>query len=233
MLGILIGTVEGDLRGAEEALREALRIQRKCFGDHIETFYTLITLSGLPRIRGDFADAEALAREAIAMGDRILPYKHLDRMKGWRSLAKTMAAIGDWGACEEAWQITLAVIRNNAKATSVDLGDALWGVGQALIRQEEFCAAQPYFRECLEVRCSYLLEGDWTVAQTEVALAGCLRELGEIEEAERLLFSALDKAYVDPKVADARSHEVLEGIFELYEDWTRQRASNLQISKSP
>ncbi len=105
--------------------------------------------------------------------------------------------------------------------TRYRLSQSLLWYGRLRMAQEQPAAARPLFEEALELRTERYVEGHWRIAETEVALGGCLSQLNQFEEAQVLLVRGYQTLLEERGETYQRTQEALEYLVPLYESWSR------------
>lgn len=137
------------------------------------------------------ADAVPLVRRALAIARRHFGPDHGSTLRHTNLLAQLLAELGD----PEAETVLLDLItslRRGSPPGDLRLSHPLQRLGILRLNKNEPRAAEPLFRESLEIRRGALPLGHWQTAQAEGQLGRCLIHLGLLEEAGALLASSLE-----------------------------------------
>ncbi len=114
----------------------------------------------------------------------------------------------------------LAILRGLEDPDREELASGLIDVGVARLMIGRAAEAEPALRESLAIRQEVLPEESWLIASSKSALGDCLRALGQLEDAERLLLEAV--IHLDASAApQERRREARERLVRLYEAWER------------
>jgi serine/threonine-protein kinase len=160
----LLAKATGDYRGAEALYTQALDVQRRQLGAGSEKYAeTLNDLGVLYRTTGRLDLAEAALREALEARRAILQ------------------------RCEEDPAAGVAALRKGRKAVATTMTNL------ALVYKNrgEYAAAEPLYRESIEIFRAVLGPGHYHVAVAANNLALLLNDTGRYDEAEKLSREAL------------------------------------------
>ena len=126
---------------------------------------------------GDYAKAEPLCRQALAIGKRVLGENHPDYAHSLNNLAMLYQAMGDYAKAEplfrKRWRSGAAAGREppRLRHKPEQPGDAVPGLG-------DYAKAEPLYRQALEIRKQALGENHPDYAASLNNLACCTRPWG-------------------------------------------------------
>ena len=173
---------QGDVAGAEVAVREALRIARLEGEDTPSTAVSKMALAGIFGARGLMGDAEAMYREAVATESKIHGADHIATQTAIGRLGR---AIRQQGRLQEAEPVFREVIANWRKRPGAGgpMYEALTDLGALLEDTGRLAEAEACFREAVEVARAKFAPNAPAIADTQHALADHLEVQGRAEEA--------------------------------------------------
>ncbi len=184
------------------------------------------------REKGDHDAANAMLDQVIARVRRAHGERHAELVGRMMDLALLLLAKGKYLLSEVLCDGELTQLRRGfTPQRESGIAHLVVVYATALVKQHKYAEAEPYLRECLEIRKLALPEGDWRVqdAGWQVAhvmslLGASLTGQGKFAEAEPLLLDAYsqmqDNAETIPEdYRDDRIREARERIVNLYEAW--------------
>jgi tetratricopeptide (TPR) repeat protein len=201
-----------DLRDPETALPIA---KRAVMLDGRRDANILDTLAVAYQMTGDLGLAIETQKEALALP----PRKGVDRAVLEKRLSEFLLTRGDLLGAAEAYRARAAKRLAEIPFTESAIGTSLVLLGQTLAEQHNYAGAEPFLRECLEIRQKALPEGHWLIADTMSLLGATLARQGEFEEAEPLLVNGYAALTANPNTLEDRKGLALERLVELYEAW--------------
>jgi tetratricopeptide (TPR) repeat protein len=214
---------------AETALREALDYLRKptANGPPPETPILGKTIHHVAEMisrRKAFAEARPLAEEAVALYQRHPDWPSNERQHARGVLKDVLIGLGDFSASELICRERLQYLRDKVPPDSPELATALAELARALLAAQKFGEAEPFARECLEIR-ERTIPDDWRTFNGRSFLGGCLLGQKRYAEAEPLLLAAYEgiKQREDkiPPAGKLRPKECLQWLVQLYEETNR------------
>jgi tetratricopeptide (TPR) repeat protein len=210
---------KGDLPAAGDAYRESLERRRKD-GKHREVAFTTQSLAVLLDERGQYGEAEAKHREALALQRRILGPEHPDIVVTVTNLGNTLLHAGRLEEAETAYREALAMARKFFGADSADVASVLVGLADVARRRGRLAEGEQMARESLRIRETRLGADHADTAEALVLLGRLLVESGRFSEAEAPLVRAVISLDAQ-KGPEARRREAREALSRLYEKWGR------------
>ncbi len=223
---------QGQLDTAESYFEQALAIERKRYGeDHPTLASTYSNLAQLNHNQGDY--------------DRAASYYHLtlDVKQKTHGVSSQQAAYyhaligrleqdrGNFEEAERRFEQALRIQRPLMPETRYQLSQSLLWYGRLRMAQEQPEMACPLFEKALELRHEHFEKGDWRIAETEVALGGCLSLLNQFDEADELLVRAYQTLLEERGETYQRTQEALEYLVALYESWDHPEQAERYRSK--
>lgn len=194
-----IGSIQydrGDYVAADTSFANSLAFQRSVAGGR-ERNQMSVSLTGRAMVlaaTGRLSQAEALAREGLAIARRLHGDKGMGVASAKIQLAGVLLGKGETSAAESLFTDALALMRaleSGAPARPRDTR-ALLGLGRCRLAAGDAASAEARFREALDVCRRYLREGHPGIARAEIALAEALIVQNDPRTAEPLLRSAVD-----------------------------------------
>jgi len=182
----------GDFANAQQTCKEALEIYEKVLGR--ENLLTVTAIAEMGATYGalrDFAKAGALYKEALDGYQRILGRKNEKAAIMLNNLAGISSRTGDYAKAEPLYKEALEIDREVLGPDSIikmrahldNLGRLYWKMG-------EYAKAEPLFKEALEIcQKTFGPEHPYTAVHMR-SLANLQLDLGEIEDARRLIQSS-------------------------------------------
>ncbi|MHC4948899.1 MAG: tetratricopeptide repeat protein, partial [Planctomycetota bacterium] len=191
-------SAQGKYDDAEERYREALDVITEVKGeDHFGVGVTMTNLASCLVEQGSYDEAERLYERAMEIKvERAGPDHHRVAvvLNGLAKLHLRQDALEEAeGFSREALDV---LVRGELRRTHERYGDTLTLMGDILIHGGKAEEAESSIREALDIRRNARPQIEWKIAETESILGECLSELGEYDEAERLLersFPAIEK----------------------------------------
>jgi tetratricopeptide (TPR) repeat protein len=139
--------------------------------------------------KGDYAAAEPLFRQALAIRRKLFGEKHPSVIGNMSNLA---ASLREQGRHDEAARLLDEALTLARQAGDKDPGIAGLQVNLARVHlaRNKAAAAEPLLRDALRRQQDTLPPAEWRLAATRRALAEALMALGRYREAEPLLIEA-------------------------------------------
>jgi serine/threonine protein kinase len=178
-------------------------------------------------VAGEPAEALEPCHKARALREKLV-HDHPDNAGYRKTLAGTLENQGQallrLGRGEEAaaaYQTAVAQLRI-VGPKSMDLAEALFGLGRALLQQKMYAEAEPAARECLVI-CAEKLRDGWSHFAAQSVLGGSLLGQKKYAEAKPLLLQSYEGLKQREAKIPANHKQVLtdtlERLVELYEAW--------------
>ena len=212
---------KGDLDSAE-ALYEMVVDRYRAQGDTSSWLVqTLNNLGYLYRVKEDYAEAERVYREALAVNQQHGTAQ--DRILLLANLASVLNLQGKHGEVHDVLQERLEVVRKNWPAGHWRVGEAVSTIGGYFIRLGDSILSEPYFREGAEIYDA-ALGRDHAVTGTAWAVLGAVyKAQRRFEDAERLILRGWSA--FENREMDQFKQDVLLRLVMLYEAWGKRGAA--------
>ncbi|MCG3126480.1 MAG: Serine/threonine-protein kinase PknD [Phycisphaerae bacterium] len=196
----------GEMAAAEPLLREVVERRRSAQGaEHPQTLASLQGLATLCARRGDLAECEQIQREVLSVRRRVMGETHAMTLGSMSALAAALVALGRHDEADVLFRAVVEQARGAADRRGL-LAEGLSGHATVLSARGEHAAAEPAWREALQIWTQERGPGDRQALQARVALARCLGLLGRHDEAVALLREAVENAR---QRADAAAEQAL------------------------
>lgn len=211
----------GQLEAAEALYRQVLAVRRSKFGnDHPETIVTLHNLAVFYRDQRRLDDALPLFLEAIA-GARIKwGLGHPNTQDVFANLAMLHTRQGNPQLAEALLRELVVYLKGKPETDSFDYSNQLSNLTMVLLRQKKYSEAEPFARECLEIRTK-LGPDQWWTFLSKALLGGALLGQNKLAEAEPLLIDGYQgmKQREDKIPSSAKPHlrDAVNRLVQLYE----------------
>jgi tetratricopeptide (TPR) repeat protein/tRNA A-37 threonylcarbamoyl transferase component Bud32 len=190
---------------AEKHLTRSAELRRKALGqDHPQTLAAQEALADL-RLRGSarFAETEPLARSTWQARARVLGSEHPDTLDSLDTYAGALGGLGRVAEAIPLFRECLEARRRLLGAKHPDTLTSMNNLAHVLVNNGEWAQAIPLIRGVLDV---YRERGPETEnAASTTNLAAALYMNGDLEEADRMLRQAVDRATVRIGAEDLRT----------------------------
>jgi eukaryotic-like serine/threonine-protein kinase len=174
--------------------------------------------------------ADAVALQRLVLQDTLVARPGTSktdiafRRRARASLIKALTLAGSTSEVVTEVASDILDARNDFPPNSTAFAGVLASGCQALLGLGEAAAAEPYCRECLEIREANEPEA-WTTPGARALLGQSLLGQGKFAEAEPLLLAAIEglkkrEAHIPP-AGKHRIPEILESLVKLYETWNK------------
>jgi tetratricopeptide (TPR) repeat protein len=210
----------GKSEEAESLHLEALELRKTLFGpEDRRVASSLIGLGALYRNRGDLARAEEHFRQALKIRVETLGEKNTRVARVYNSLGWTQHLRGEHGAAEDSFERALAIRQAILGKAHPETARTKKNLASLALDRGEIDRAEVLINEALVDLRRALPEGDWTLAEAESVLGGCLVARGRFAESEEYLLRSY-RIIEAVRSSDSRSaQEALGRILELYAAW--------------
>ncbi len=170
---------------AEEALKEAIVIDRKFYGTNVHPHIAALinNLALVRKEQGKFAEAEVLHLEAFEMKKKMVGPEHRDVAIDLFNLASVARAQNKLTDAESRLRDAIAILRKLGNDDRL-LALAIGFLGEVLRDQAKLDEAHQMLSECLAMRRKLLGNDNVEVAYTLLTLATVLDRQGRMAEAE-------------------------------------------------
>lgn len=178
----LVAYHQGDLNKATMYFDKSLSISALLQPVSRDMATTLLHLSVMSLLKGEFAKAQALCQQALsAMGRTTSPSPLLERILA--TLGNVALLRGDLVGAEDYLRRTL-LLQSKRVPESLNTSNLLDSLGLAAFERVDLDSAQEYFERSLQLRLR-MAPGTRYVALSLSLLGNVARERGDLESAER------------------------------------------------
>jgi CHAT domain-containing protein/Tfp pilus assembly protein PilF/Leucine-rich repeat (LRR) protein len=187
----LLAAAQADFTEARKLLSRAEDLSRRANGaEHMVTATALNNLAQLRQNVGDYGGAEDMYREAISVFSKVRGRHDVKTVTARSNLGQLFFKKGDYVHARSEFEQVLADARGigNARLLVVALGN----LGTLLRAQHDLAAAEPYFREALELARQAYGETHSTTIGILSNLAQALEELGNDRDARATYEEVID-----------------------------------------
>jgi tetratricopeptide (TPR) repeat protein len=187
----------GEIRQAQGHLTEASAAGRRAarhFAAVAEHGWQAASLNNVGNLlwkRREYAQAEPLLREALALYRKLYPRGHPDLAASLNNLGGLLLERGEYAQAEPLLREALALGRKLYPQGHPHLAASLNNLGNLLRARGEYAQAKPCYREALALGRKLYPQGQPHLAASLNNLGDLLRERGEYAQAEPLLREAL------------------------------------------
>ncbi|HXO25975.1 MAG TPA: tetratricopeptide repeat protein [Thermoanaerobaculia bacterium] len=176
---------------AEPLLRDGLAIRRQALGEHLDVARSLNNLGSMLDNKGDYAGAEALHREALAMQRRLLGSEHPEVARSLNKLANVLDDKGNYTGAEALYREALAMRQKLMGKEHQDVAASLANLASVLTDEGDYIGAEALHREALAMQRKLLGNEHPNVATSLNNLANVLYHKGDYAGAKALYREAL------------------------------------------
>jgi eukaryotic-like serine/threonine-protein kinase len=135
---------------------------------------------------GQYTNAEAMHRQALALRKKLLGSEHPDVATSLNNLGNVVRQQGKFAEAETLYRQALAMRQKLLGSEHADVAGVLNNLATVLWERGKFAEAESRYREALAMQKKLLGSEDPDVATSLNNLAALLREEGKLEEAETL-----------------------------------------------
>ena len=178
-------------------------------------------LARLLQKRGDFAAAEPLYRDAVAMDKRLYPGDHINIANDLQSLGLFFQTRGNLPEAQAAFRDSLDMNRRLIKGDHVNISASLNNLAFVLLARGDAPGAEPLAREA--VAMSQRLGGadSFPTANARLKLGRALAAQSRFAEAETELIETERVLSIAKGVPPARRKQCIEDLVKLCESWDK------------
>ena len=171
--------------------------------------------------KGDYAGAEGLYREALAIQRKFRGNEHPDVARSLNNLAGVLREQGDYAGAEALHGEAVALARKLYGKEHPRLAISLVSRADTLCRERKPAEGEPPAREALEIFGKSLPAGHSHIAETESVLGGCLTLSGRYGEAEPLLLRSYPVLKARTGQQSLQTRNALQRLVALYLAWDK------------
>ncbi len=234
-LGSVLG-VKNNLAEAETYFRKALSIERKSKGQNTWWYASyLYGLAPLLQKEGKLDEAETCLREAVSIARKQMGEDNPLLGEGILQLAQLLRNKGEFVEAHKLTEEAVTVYRRFPGST-VQLSSGLANLADILEQSEDYAAAEPVARECLEIREKNIPD-DWHTFNIRALLGAALLGQKKYADAEPLLLAGYEglKQRQATISAEGKVHlkETAQRLVKLYEATGQTDKATQWKEKSP
>jgi tetratricopeptide (TPR) repeat protein len=175
-----------------ELLQQALDLRTTLAQAPSQAMVTTANALGLALyLKGEYAQAERVYREALATARKLYPDGAPEVTAAMAGLASISSQRGDFAAAEAQYTEALTIDRELHGDRHADVARSLCGVGEALLDEGRYEDSEAALRECLEIRKQTLGDDHPLIAETLNTLGALLYFADRSNDAEPLFRDAV------------------------------------------
>ena len=179
----------GRLPEAEAAFRAALAGAKA--DQNLATSKAMVKLAKVLSAQGKLAEAEIVAREALALRRRLLDREHLLVREAFHDLVGLLQRQDRFGEVETLYRDRLQLMESQLPEGEPEITHTLVSFTATLIAAKKFAEAEPFARESLALR-EKQIPGDWRIFLSRSLLGAALAGQQKYAEAESWLLSGYE-----------------------------------------
>jgi tetratricopeptide (TPR) repeat protein len=142
----------------------------------------------LAEIRNDFAQAEPLAREALALAQQIENTHLAESVWGYSGMGRVLKAAGRYDEAEPFLQRTLEIRRQVFKADDSTVATSLQLLGELYAEKQDYAKAEEFLSQTISIRRKFSNRG---IVYSYRVLSRVKLEQDDLKEAEKLIREAI------------------------------------------
>ncbi len=213
---------QGDVDGAVDYLEKSIEEMRRLPEQPISNLANnLSNLGSFMIIKGEYARAESLLREAKELNLQTVGEKHLFTVMSTIYLADNYCEQGDYNRALIEINRALAIQRETLQAGHIDFARSWTILGKILTRKGEPASGEQHLRNALALRVKALKPGHSAIAGTQGALGECLTTQRRYADAEPLLSASHNALEANLGARDPRTQKAQRRLAALYEAWQK------------
>ncbi len=205
-------------------LEETLKLRKRYLGPtHPDTLWSMNNLAATYRKLGQVSKALPLQEETLKLMEEKHVPTHPDRLACTNNLIRTYLAAHQSDKAITLLRDFVPLQRSQLEPEDLGLVNVFLPIGEGLVNEKQFAAAEPLVRECLAIR--ERKEPDaWTTFRTRFLLGWSLFGQEKYAEAESFLLQsyagmAQREAKIPVKIRHDRLTEGVERLVQLYDAW--------------
>jgi tetratricopeptide (TPR) repeat protein len=216
--------VRGEVERAEAIGNECLELFRRTGAPQV-LVGPLHLLSGIKISKGEYAEAEAFAREALDVARSHIGSNHPDMAAALLLFAEVKMLRGDYVEAETSVKSALEIQQRSLPEGHASITDSEIILGQILTRTNQAAHGETYLRRALEQRIRAIDGDHWQIAEAKGALGENLLAQRRYAEAEPLLLESRHTFNSRFGPNAPRTQEVARRLDTLYATWNKPAAS--------
>jgi serine/threonine-protein kinase len=227
-LADLVLAVRGDTAQAESLIRSTLAITRASLGDHPRTSWAMSELADLLSHRGQYREAEQLAREGLDIQRRTFGAQHPNVADYASALVAVYVRAGRLADAERTQRESIAILGRTLGENHTAYAGSLGALSEILMERGRFDEAVALRRRCMEIRRRifggesalhgidmgrlarvYARKHDFAAADSlfRAALANQLRYVSETHYDVRTIYGFMAERYeLERRLAEAKRY---------------------------
>jgi serine/threonine protein kinase/tetratricopeptide (TPR) repeat protein len=209
---------------------EALKKHIETLGsDHPNTLLTMANLGVNYRDAGRLPEGIDLLERAWDMGQK--RPGPLAEVLGWipAALAATYEQVGQFAKAEPLLRAALETTRKHHGQESLSAANALVSLGQNLVSQKKYAAAEPVRRECLAIY-KKLVPDAWITFYASYLVGASLLDQGKYAECEPFLLQGYkgmkERENKLPPIGKKGLADTVERLVQLYDAWHKPETAS-------
>jgi tetratricopeptide (TPR) repeat protein len=144
--------VQGDTAQAESLIRSTLAITRASLGDHPRTSWAMSDLAGLLSHRGQYHEAEQLARAGLEIQRRTFGAQHPNVADYASALVAVYVRAGRLPEAERMQRQSIAILGRTLGENHTAYAGSLGALSEILMERGRFDEAIALRRRCIDIR---------------------------------------------------------------------------------
>ena len=178
---------------AEKLERETLDLDRRVLGpEHPQTMLQMLSLAFILNGMRKGAEAEKLLRETLNLSRRVLGPEHPYTLSAMRSLGWALSTEGQYPEAEKLQTDVLNISRRSLGNEHPETLNAMASLGFTFMQEKKYAAADKVLTDAWNIQRKTLGPDHPEVAKTDYNLACVRADLGDRDEALKLLRHAVD-----------------------------------------
>jgi serine/threonine protein kinase len=184
---------QAKLPEAEAFERETLDIDRRVLGpENPQTILQMLSLAFTMNGMRKGAEAEKLLRETLDISRRVLGQEHPYTLSAMRSLGWALSTEGEFPEAEKLQTDVFDISRRTLGAEHPETLSAMGSLGFTLMQAKKYAEADKVLTDVIDIQRRTLGPDHPEIAKTDYNLACVKADLGDRDEAMKLLRHAVD-----------------------------------------
>lgn len=177
---------------AQPLIEQGLSIRRALQAESIDVARSLYSLNQVHEKKGDLAQSEALARQSLAMAQKLTGESSLETAGGHCSLGHVLQLKGELNAAEDAFRKCLNIRVERLGRNSERVAAPLDNLALIAQQRNDFTRAESLLREALQIALHALGDDHPLYIRYLTHLSEVMYDKGDLRTAENLSRQALD-----------------------------------------
>jgi tetratricopeptide (TPR) repeat protein len=183
--------------------------------------------------RRDFAAAEPLLREAVAMNQKLLGEEDPEVATTINNLALLLRDKGEYKEAEALSRRSLAMKLKIFGENNPNVGVSFNNLARVLQFEHDYPAAESEYRHAIEAYRNAFPANHWEIATIESLLGSCLTEERRFQDAEPLLLKSYPIIKANFGDSHNRTRVALRRIVDLYTAWGQPQKAAPYVAMMP